>query len=409
MLIFASSFASGGGTSDSYTNALGILVKGITLTINIYLVAKYILPKFTGFLTKSSEFLFLFALGWGFGISSLFKFVGLSFEIGALIAGVFLASANFSAEVSNRLKPLRDFFVLMFFILLGSQVETGVFSSKFLLIVILSAFVIFVKPLVIMSLAKIFSYNKRTGFLAGVSLAQISEFSLILLALAIKNNQISKDMASVFTLVGLVTIAISSYLISYGDKLYKFLEKYLTVFDVMKKTNTDAKEIMPDVILFGCNRLGYDFMKVFQKLGDKFLVVDFDPEVIRNLERLKVNSIFGDVEDSDFLDEINFHKAKLIVSTIPDYDTTEYFLKRLKAKNFKGVRICISYSIEDTISFYRLGASYVIMPHFISGKYASELAKQYGFDVKKYLVEKSRHLESLTDRELLGHAHPHKL
>lgn len=409
VLIFASSFAGGGANTDSYTNALGILVKGITLTINIYLVSKYILPRFNNFLTKSSEFLFLFALGWGFGISSLFKFVGLSFEIGALVAGVFMASAPFSAEVSSRLKPLRDFFVLMFFILLGAQIETGVFNSKFLLIVILSGFVLVIKPLVIMSLAKIFSYNKRTGFLAGVSLAQISEFSLILLALAIKNNQISRDMASVFTLVGLVTIAFSSYLITYGDKIYKKLESYLTLFDVPRKIGIDSKEEPYDVILFGCNRLGYDFMKVFKKLDEKFLVVDFDPEVIRNLEKLKVNAIFGDVEDSDFLDEINFHKAKLIVSTIPDYDTTEYFLKRLKAKNFKGVRICLSYSIEDTISFYRLGASYVIMPHFISGKYASELAKKYGFDTKKYLLEKSHHLESLTDRELLGQAHPHKL
>ena len=320
-----------------------------------------------------------------------------------------MASTPFSAEISNRLKPLRDFFVLMFFILLGAQIETGVFSSKFLLIVILSGFVIIVKPLIIMGLAKLFSYNKRTGFLAGVSLAQISEFSLILLALAIKNNQISTDMASVFTLVGLVTIAISSYMITFGDRVYKLIEPYLGIFDVPRKVISENKNEEFDIILFGCNRLGYDFMKVFKKYGDKFLVVDFDPEVIRNLEKMGINCIFGDVEDSDFLDEINFHKAKMIVSTIPDFDTTVYFLKRLKAKNFRGVRICLSYSIEDTITFYRLGASYVIMPHFISGKYASDLTKHNGFDVKKYLIEKSKHLESLTDRELLGHTHPHKL
>jgi hypothetical protein len=409
VLVFASSFANTTEGIDVYTNSIAVLVKGITLTVNVFLVSKYILPKFNAFLTRSSEFLFLFSLGWGFGISSLFKFAGLSFEIGALIAGVFMASAPFSAEVSNRLKPLRDFFVLMFFILLGAQVQTGVFSSKFLLIVILSAFVIIVKPLIIMSLAKLFSYNKRTGFLTGVSLAQISEFSLILLALAIKNNQISADMASVFTLVGLITIAISSYMITFGDRVYKLLEPYLMIFEVPRMKGVDKKDEVYDVILFGCNRLGYDFMKVFSKYGDKFLVVDFDPEVIRNLQKMGINCIFGDVEDSDFLDEIGFHKSKLIVSTIPDFDTTEYFLKRLKAKNYKGVRICISYSIEDTIAFYRLGASYVVMPHFISGKYASDLAKHNGFDSKKYLHEKSKHLESLTDREILGHAHPHKL
>ena len=409
VLVFASSFANATGGVDAYTNSISVLVKGITLTINVFLVSKYILPKFNSFLTRSSEFLFLFALGWGFGISSLFKFAGLSFEIGALVAGVFMASTPFSAEISNRLKPLRDFFVLMFFILLGAQIETGVFSSKFLLIVILSGFVIIVKPLIIMGLAKLFSYNKRTGFLAGVSLAQISEFSLILLALAIKNNQISTDMASVFTLVGLVTIAISSYMITFGDRVYKLIEPYLGIFDVPRKVISENKNEEFDIILFGCNRLGYDFMKVFKKYGDKFLVVDFDPEVIRNLEKMGINCIFGDVEDSDFLDEINFHKAKMIVSTIPDFDTTVYFLKRLKAKNFRGVRICLSYSIEDTITFYRLGASYVIMPHFISGKYASDLTKHNGFDAKKYLLEKSKHLESLTDRELLGHTHPHKL
>ena len=409
VLVFAASFTNVAGGADAYTNSITVLLKGLALTVNVFLIAKYILPRFNGFLTRSSEFLFLFSLGWGFGISSLFKYAGLSFEIGALIAGVFMASAPFSAEVSNRLKPLRDFFVLMFFILLGAQVETGVFSSKFLLIIILSAFVLIVKPLIIMGLAKLFSYNKRTGFLTGVSLAQISEFSLILLALAIKNNQISADMASVFTLVGLITIAISSYMITFGDRVYKIMDPYLTLFDVAKKPGVEKKDEVYDVILFGCNRLGYDFMKVFNKYGDRFLVVDFDPEVIRNLQKMGINCIFGDVEDSDFLDEINFHKSKLIVSTIPDFDTTEYFLKRLKAKSYKGIRICLSYSIEDTISFYRLGASYVVMPHFISGKHASDLAKHYGFDSKKYLFEKSKHLESLTDREVLGHAHPHKL
>ena len=172
---------------------------------------------------------------------------------------------------------------------------------------------------------------------------------------------------------------------------------------------TDKKYEIHDVVLLGCGNFGLDFVTSFKALGDRFLAVDFDPETIYKLEKLKVNCLYGDVEDSEFLDDIKLHKSRMIVSTIPNFETSQFLLKKLKNKNFQGIKVFVSYNIDETVSLYRLGASYVIMPHFVSGKYVTSLAKTFGYDAERYLIEKSKHLESLTERESLGHIHPKRL
>ncbi|MEM4625413.1 MAG: cation:proton antiporter, partial [Candidatus Pacearchaeota archaeon] len=186
---------------------LTIFLKGGIAIIILFPLSYFLLPKLNSFFAKSQEFLFVFAISWGLGISAYFLYAGLSIEVGALIAGILLSMSPYSYEISSRLKPLREFFIISFFILLGAQMVFGSIKNHWITILILSIFILIGNPLIVMILMGIFRYSKNTGFMAGLTVAQISEFSLILIALGVKVGHLTKDILSLVTVVGLITIA----------------------------------------------------------------------------------------------------------------------------------------------------------------------------------------------------------
>jgi len=162
ILVIVASFSSG---ADAGEVLFSVLIKGILIFSILFAFSYYILPKFNSFFSKSQEFLFIFAISWGFGISALFSYIGFSIEVGALIAGILLSMFPYSFEISSKLKPLRDFFIISFFILLGSQMVFGNIHEMILPIVLLSLFILIGNPLIVLILMGVFGYSKNTGLL----------------------------------------------------------------------------------------------------------------------------------------------------------------------------------------------------------------------------------------------------
>lgn len=399
VLMIVSSFSS---TSP----AILILLKGIIFTILLGAVSIYVLPRLATFFARSQEYLFLFSIGWGLGLAALFKAVGLSVEIGALVAGVTLSMSPYSREMMAKLKPLRDFFLILFFVYLGSNMFISGLSGISFLILVFAAFVLLAHPLIVMILSGVFNYGKKIGFLTGISLTQVSEFSFVLLLLGINLGHVSKETLSVFTAVALFTIAISTYFIKHSDLLYMRLSKYLGIFERRRKVKEVDILGSYDVILFGCNRVGYDFLDVFKHLGQGFLVVDFDPDVIKLLEVDGYNFRYGDAEDGEFLDDLYLDKAKMVISTIPDYDTNAFLISKARAANPLAIIIAISHDVDDALLLYNLGASYIVLPHFVGGHFAATMSAKHGFNTKSFEKERANHIAYLEKRKQLGHTHP---
>jgi Trk K+ transport system NAD-binding subunit len=342
-------------------------------------------------------------------IAALFQWLGFSLEIGALIAGMTLSMTNYHHEISSKVKPIRDFFLVLFFIILGAQMGFGNLSENYLIIILLTLFVILIKPVIIMIIMGLLGYTKRNSFMTGVSLAQVSEFSFILITLGINMKQLDASVLSVVTIVGLVSITSSAYLIQYGDKVYNLLSKYLVIFERKGKKidQVDVKYSNDyDLILFGHNRVGYDVLKSISQQKKKCLVVDFNPETIIQLSKEKVPCVYGDASDIELLHQLDFKKVKMVISTIPDIDTNLMLINRVREINSKVIIIVVAHQIEDALRFYNAGACYVLMPHFVGGNYISTLLQEYHFDMKKFLDEKVKHLNYLKKRKVLGHEHP---
>lgn len=401
VLMFISSMSSEVNLSSfAFKSVLG----GGGLIFALILFGYFGLPKFINSIARSQELLFLFSIFWCFLIAALFEFLGFSIEIGALVAGVVLSISPYSTEISSKIRPLRDFFLIIFFIILGLNINLSGIQNVFLNAMILSLIALILKPIILMGLMALFGYTKRSNFLLGTTLAQISEFSLIILALGVSLGHISNEILSTLTLTGIITITLSTYMVIYSNEFYRKMKNLIFEKGNIKKERKIKKEY--DAILFGYNRIGFSILRSLKRIKKDYLVVDFNPDTIADLNRFKIPSLYGDVYDYELLGELPLDKIKLAVSTIPDFETNFLLIESIRIVNPNAIIIVRAHQIEDALKLYRKGASYVLTPHFLGGEFIARMIEDDKIDDKKYKEEKEKHIKTLRKMLQRGHRHP---
>jgi len=382
-----------GGSLIAVLQKLGMVA---VLIVIIFLGATLIHKKLLNYLARNQEALFLFGIAWALILAAAFDLLGFSLEIGALIAGMSLASSKYTLELGGKMKPLRDFFVVLFFVFFGSQLAGRITPFLVKSAIIFSLLIIVGKPLIIMSILRIFGYTKRTNFLASSSLAQISEFSLILILLGFNLGHISQEIMSLAVLVALITIGISSYNIYYSQAIFHRVANVLDIFE-SKKIRDEARkrEKNYDVILFGYHRIGYKILERLEKMKARVAVIDYNPRVIIALGKDKVESIYGDAGDRDFLSEIGIDKAKMIISTVPDPEANIAIKEMMKELGSKATFIATAEQPRAALDLYELGVDYVIIPHHLGGEYASSLVERFGTSKASYAALGKKHHHDL--------------
>jgi voltage-gated potassium channel Kch len=327
---------------------------------------------------KSQELLFVFAIGWCFMIALILSKLGFGIELGALIAGITLSGSFYQREITTRIRPLRDFFLILFFIVLGTQFHLEGLSDLILPIVSFTLFILIGNPLIVMLVMRLLGYHQRTGFLAGTTVAQISEFSFIIIGAGIASGHLSPDMLGLVTAVGILTIAGSSLLIQYNERIFDAIHPIFRWLEPKQALGVEMKKVHKPVhtVLFGFHRTGSAMLETIQNMKKSFSVIDFDPQVIYELSECGISSIYGDAGDENFLEDVQVDKAKLVISTIPDVAISSTILMFLQSKNYKGTVIVSARQHEEAERCYELGATYVIVPSILSGKKMSELLEK---------------------------------
>jgi hypothetical protein len=349
------------------------------------------------FLSRSQELLFLFTVAWGFSVGSIFYKAGFSLEIGALVAGVAMAGLHYAQDVASKMRPLRDFFLVVFFISLGATLNLGEVTEVIAPALALSALVLIGNPIIVMSIMGLMGYTKKNSFKAGLAVAQISEFSIIFVLLGQSNGQIDSLVVSLVTVVALITIAISSYMFIYSEQLYKLLERYLTLFERRKlKVQRNSKRSY-EALLFGYKKGGMEFVKTFRAMKCKFVVVDYDPDVIDTLNNLNIEYLYGDANDAELLEELDLSKLKIVVITMTDFHSNAYVLQLMKRMNTNCVIICHADNVHEATKLYAFGASYVMLPHYIGNERMSVFIKKNGFKKSEYKKFHDKHVQYLRD------------
>lgn len=367
----------------AWQNIILTLVRALILVLLIMWMSAKVFPKIINRIGKSEELVLIFALAWALGLAAFVSLpvVGFSLEIGGFLAGLALAGSAVHYEISARIKPLRDFFLILFFIVLGSGFMLADVASMSGKAIALSLFVLIGNPLIVMVLLAMQGYKPRTGFLAGVTVAQISEFSLILVALGLKMGLLNSSEVGLVTMVGIGTIAISSYMIMNSNSLYEYLKPLLKVFDFRKgsaEKNLKETVLSGHIILVGAHRLGKHLVEALKKQNRMFVLVDFNPEIVEGYLKQGLAALCGDIADPYIQEQVNLPQARLIISTVPDLNDNLALIDAVK-KTAKKLRPKLIFAAQDEAEIkelYSQEIDYVISPHFMSGLHLAKILEE---------------------------------
>ena len=364
--------------SDQVGRTLLLLVlKGAGLLGGVALLMRYVLPGLLHHLARSLELVVLFAIAWAIFLAILGDTLGFSKEVGAFLAGISLASTRYREAIGTRLISLRDFLLLFFFIALGAQLDLAHLGTQLGPSIILSLFVLIGNPLIVMSIMGFMGYRKRTGFLAGLTVAQISEFSLILGALGVSLGHIGKEALGMITLVGLITICLSTYLILYSAPLYRRLAPWLGIFErpfpYREKGQDEGQGPSVDVILFGLGRYGNQMARDLMQRKLNVLGVDFDRQVVTTWQKEGLAARYGDAEDPEFPATLPLNQAQWVVSTIPQLDVNLSLLDALRNSGFSARMAFTAHSRRDAEILQESGADLILTPFAHAAREAAEI------------------------------------
>lgn len=365
----------------------------------VWVMAKYILPRIMAYVAKSSEFLLLFGLAWCFMLGSLFDYAGFSMEIGTLLAGISFAMSPYRVEIQYKLTTLRDFFLVMFFLLTGMELVIGDLGGSWGMIFLLSLIVLVLKPLIIAFLTKKLGYTYKTSIKAGLSLGQISEFSFILFGLGITYGHIADPaLKSVIMMVGLITICGSAYMTMYNEKIFYLLQKYLGLDVDKHSTKHDLHNALThhEIVLFGYGRMGGQLGSVLESHDMPYAIVDHDPAVIKELKDKKIDAVFADANNTDAYKELIDSDVKMIISTLKDFDDNLMIMDMVSKHNDDIMVVMIAHHVDEALALYEQGADYVIVPHHVSAHHATMMIQDIKFEKDVLEVKRNEHKEWLS-------------
>ncbi len=368
VVILAMIVLSAMGTQSDYSileEVAWVIVKGIAMILGVVLLIRYVMPRLTSLMARTQELLVLFSLAWAIALAAFSDYLGFSKEVGAFLGGISLASATYREVISGRLVSLRDFLLLFFFIHLGSQVDLSLVGEQIVPALILSAFVLIGNPIIVMIILGVMGYRKRTGFLAGLNVAQISEFSLILAALGLSLGQIDEETLGLITLVGLITIGISTYLINYSHQLFEQVASVLNIFERKNPySEISDEEIVNnpyDVIIFGLGMYGNNIAKSLERQGFRVFGVDFDPRNVKRWKRKGRAAQYGDADDPELM-EILPGNTQCVISTLPDKAINLALIKYLRQVEYQGKIAVTSYYGRTAKELELAGADLILLP-----------------------------------------------
>ena len=372
MLLSVGSSALNFGLQESLP-LLTLLLKALGLFVLTFILSKFVLEKIFDAVAKSTELLFFTAVSWCFVFTSLAVLSGFSVVIGAFLAGVALATSPYHVQIQGKIKPLRDFFLTLFFVYLGTQVRISDLAIAWPTIMIFTIFAIAVKPIIYAVILSLFGFRRHTIFQTSLNLSQISEFSLIVLLVGVQFGLASQLALSVMAAVAVISIVISSIFISFSKRIYKLFRPLLGIFERKMKTHfletKNEYELAEHVVVIGAHRVGGPIVKYLKKANIPFVVMDFNPSVIKKLRDDGMNVVYGDIGDPEVLDGLQIDTAKLIISTASDFKDNELLLEECIRRKTKATIVVRAEEIDHSEQLKALGANYVIMPEKVSGAY----------------------------------------
>jgi Kef-type K+ transport system membrane component KefB len=336
-------------------------------------ISKYLLPPLFHRVATLPELVVVGALAWCFIIAAMAHALGLSREMGALVAGVSISTYPYHLDVAAKVTSLRDFFVTLFFVGLGLAVPAPEWAP-IRLAVLLCAFVVVSRFLTVMVPLRLLGMGNRVSFVTSLNLMPLSEFALVLVSLGVASGHIGKDVFAPVVYAFFFLAVASSYAIGKSDLVFLAIEPWLVRLGLKDhsvgapSTGTDAQT--SDIYLLGFSWTASSLLEEITRrtpsLLPRLTVIDFNPEVHRKLAQRGVRAIWGDISQRDTLDHAGLRSARLILCTLPNSvlrGTNNLRLVQLIHRlNPEACLVAHAEVLSDVPRLKQAGASYVFVP-----------------------------------------------
>jgi Kef-type K+ transport system membrane component KefB/voltage-gated potassium channel Kch len=387
-------------------------LKGAGLVLLTLGLSRYALPRFFASIAKVPELLLVAALAWCFFVSGAANVLGLSREMGALIAGVSMSTFPYNVDVIAKVTNIRDFFVTLFFVALGMKIPQP--SLPILAAALgMSFFVLASRLLAVFPVLYLLGNGLRASLIPSINLSQMSEFSLVIASLGLTLNQISPQLVATLTFVFAITSVLSTYLITYNHEIQSWLTRLLEKIGFATGGDFTAevteREEENSIVFLGCFREASSILHELERLSkeanadnvfSQLLVIDFNPLVLQELKRRGIKCLYGDVAHMDTLHHAHIHSAKIVVSTISDAilrgTTNGRLLRQARQLCPKAQIIAAADGIASAVELYEQGADFVYIARLYSARYVAERivrAVQDEADFKDLREEELRRLK----------------
>jgi len=385
---------------------LALIIKAVLLFGLALILSKFILPTIFKAVSRQSELLFITSLAWCFIYISFAIMIGFSVVIGAFLAGIALANSPLHFQIQGKVKPLREFFVTLFFVYLGTQVDFAQITKVYPLMLIFTGYTLLAKPIIFLLIFGIFGFRKHTIFQAALNLTHISEFSLILLLVGFELGVVSQSALTTIALSAVLSMIFASIMITNSSKLYKKMSKIIGFFERKNFKHTaergsHSENLEGHVILIGARKVGGEIVKLLRRENIPQIVLDFNPHQVDALMKEKIPVLYGDMGDPEILDILNLENARMIISTSASLDDNKLLLEELKLRKISIPVIVRAESADDAKDLYKTGADFVIIPEILAGDFLVEKLKDHIASSGNFFKDRPRiELERLSRKTL---------
>lgn len=364
LAMIALTATSGDGDATPVGELVGVLLSGTVLVVAAVLLGRFVAAPTMQLLGRQAELLVLGAIAWAVSFGALSTILGFSAEVGAFLAGMTLASTPYREAISGRLTPLRDFLLLFFFIEIGAGIDPASLRAGLPTALALSAAALIAKPVIVTGLLAIAGHRQKVSLATGITLAQISEFSLILVALGVTQGSIGSDVAGIVTTTALITIALSSQMIARTEQLVDRLSSRLPRIERRVADHAsleDGPPLRPDIIVIGLGRFGSTVVEELLDRGERVVGVDFDPRAVAE-GRLGIPILYGDADDPSLGEHLPLDGSRWVVSTLRSLEANLTLVRSLRLHGYPGAIAVASEDPADCARLRDAGADVTIQP-----------------------------------------------
>ena len=353
-----------------------IVLSGSGLFAIAILLNKFFFPVILDYAAQKHDILFITAVANCFFFIGASYVLGFSVAIGGFIAGISMANFPYNIEIAGEIHALRDFFSIIFFSTLGMQLNFWVIQSMLPLFITLLLLILIVKPIVLAFIYLFMGYGGRTSNYVGISMGQASEFMFIIAAEQFLLGNITHEFYSLLLSLVVISIMITPYFMKGRNIFYEFFSRHkipqishlIHPKSIHEIENPPAEKMKGHMVVFGAHRMGEKIVEYLRNKNEKFVVVERDPEVVKNLGRKGIYCVYGDAENEDILKKVSINTAKLLILTIPYADTASFVVRKAKRFNEKVKILARAHTEMDAERLYRAGADVVVIPEFVSAE-----------------------------------------